>query len=153
MATRRYAIQKISTLPFAKFGCVVGGLVMLLPGLVCAAGSIQIVGALRTLLDKWQATQADLLGLGVPVDFDFITLLGLETAQALITRLDDQRYIVALLIILVSVIGGGLLVALIILVVGWVYNFLAALTGGLEVELRDQGALKLRQNQSESVDV
>lgn len=138
MTTRRYAIQKIYTLPLAKFGCILGGLAMLIPGLVGALVIIQVVSLVRILLDQWQAAQADLLGLGVPVEFDFITLLGLETVQTAIARLDDQGLLLALLIILVSVIAGGLVVALIILLVGWGYNLLAALTGGLELELREQ---------------
>jgi hypothetical protein len=44
--------------------------------------------------------------------------------------------VVGLLLLLTGVIGGGLLVGLIVLLVGWVYNLLAAVTGGLEVELR-----------------
>ena len=140
MTTRRYAIQKVNTLPLAKFGCALGGLAMLLPGLIVAVGLVQLVGLLRTLLDNWQAVQTDLLGLGMPVEFDFITLLGLQTSQSVITRLDDQRYLVALLVMLLAIIGGGLLVALVILLVGWGYNLLAALTGGLEVELREQPA-------------
>ena len=138
MTTRRYAVQKIDTLPLAKFGCTLGGLAMLIPGLICAVAGVQVVSLLRVLLDQWQAAQTDLLGLGVPVKFDFITLLGLETVQAAITRLDDQGFLLALLIILVNVIAGGLVVALIILLVGWGYNLLAALTGGVELELREQ---------------
>ena len=138
MTTRRYAVQKINTLPLAKFGCTLGGLAMVIPGLICAVAGVQLVSLLRILLDQWQATQADLLGLGVPVEFDFITLLGLETVQTAITRLDDRSFLLALLIILVSVIAGGLVVALIILLLGWAYNLLAALTGGLELELREQ---------------
>jgi hypothetical protein len=138
MTIRRYAVQKISTLSLAKFGCTLGGLAMLLPGLICAVAGVQVVTILRALLDNWHAVQTELLGLDVPVEFDLITLLGLETAQTLITRLDDQSLLLALLIILISVIGGGLVVALIILLVGWGYNLLAALSGGLEVELREQ---------------
>jgi len=138
MTTQRYAIQKISTWPFAKFGCVLGGLVMLFPSIICAVGSVQLVRVLRTLLDKWQSAQTDLVGLGVPVEFDFITLLGLEAVQALLISLDDQAFVLALLIILISVIGGGLVVALIILLLGWSYNLLSAFSGGLEVELREQ---------------
>lgn len=132
----RYSVRKINTLPLAKFGCVLGGVAMLLPGLICAVGATQIVAALRRFLENWQASEVDPLGLGVPVEFDFITLLGLETAQTLLIRLDDQRFTLILLIILVSVIGGGLLIAIIVLLLGWIYNLLAALTGGLEVELR-----------------
>lgn len=138
MTIRRYAVQKISTLSLAKFGCALGGLAMLLPGLICAVAGVQLVAILRTLLDNWQVAQTELLGLDVPVQFDLITLLGLETAQTLIIRLDDQSFLLVLLIVLVSMIGGGLVVALIILLMGWGYNLLAALSGGLEVELREQ---------------
>ncbi len=134
--THRYAVRKIHMLPLAKFGCLLGGLAMLLPGMICAFTGVQIVSALRLLLDQWQSSQVDLLGLGAPVEFDFINLLGLETTQTLLARLDDQQMMVALLIILISILGGGLLVGLTILLVGWGYNLLAALTGGLEVELQ-----------------
>lgn len=135
--TRRYAVRKIHMLPLAKFGCLLGGLAMLLPGIICAFTGVQIVSALRILLNQWQSSEMDLLGLGAPVKFDFINLLGLGTIQTLLARLDDQQIMVALLIILLSILGGGLLVGLIILLVGWGYNLLAALTGGLEVDLRE----------------
>lgn len=134
---RRYAVRKIHMLPLAKFGCLLGGLAMLLPGIICAFVGVQIVSTLRTLLDQWQTSKVDLLGLGAPVEFDFINLLSLETVQTFLARLDDQQMMVALLIITISILGGGLLVGLIILLVGWGYNLLAALTGGLEVELRE----------------
>ena len=137
MTTRRYTVSKISTLSLAKFGCVLGGLALFLPGLVCALGSVQLVAVLRALLDRWQASEVDLAGLGVPVQFDFITLLGLETVQTFITRLDNNHLGLALLIVLLSVIAGGALVAVVVLLVGWGYNLLAALSGGLEVELRE----------------
>jgi fatty acid desaturase len=73
----------------------------------------------------------------VPVELNFIALLGLLDVQTLLTNLDDQRLAVALLIILINVIGGGLLVAVTIMLIGWSYNLLAMLTGGLEVELRE----------------
>ncbi|MEW5960696.1 MAG: hypothetical protein AB1801_23475 [Chloroflexota bacterium] len=137
MTTHRYSVSKISTVSLAKFGCVLGGLALFLPGLLCALGSVQVVAVLRQLLDRWQTAEIDLAGLGVPVEFDFITLLGLEAVQAILTRLDDHRPVLALLIVLVSVIAGGALAAAVILLVGWGYNVLAALSGGLEVELRE----------------
>ncbi len=109
---------------------------MLGPGLICAVVSLQVVSALRSLLEEWQTSVVDPLGLGIPLEFDFIKLLNLEATQALLIRLDEQDLVLATLIILCSVIGGGLLIGLTILVVGWGYNLLAALTGGLEVELR-----------------
>jgi len=134
MATQRYMLRKISTLPLARFGCVLGGVAMLLPGIVCALIGVQGIAILRTFLENLEGSEMNLLG--APVELDFIAVLGLETLQALVSRLDDQRFIVALLIILVSILGGGFLIGLIILLLGWSYNILAALTGGLEVELR-----------------
>ena len=133
----RYSVRKINLFPLAKFGCMLGGVAMLLPGLICAIGGTQLITALRTFFEKTQTAELDPLGLGVPIQLDFIHLLNLEETRALITRLDDQSFVVAVLIILIMVIGGGLLVALTIMLVGWSYNLLAALTGGLEVELRE----------------
>jgi hypothetical protein len=88
-------------------------------------------------LAETETAAVDPLGLGTPIELDLIHLLNLEETQTLITRLDEQRFVVALLIILVAVLGGGLLVAVTILLVGWGYNLLAKLTGGLEVELHE----------------
>jgi hypothetical protein len=109
---------------------------MALPGLVCAIGSVQLIGALRGLLETWQSSELDLTGLGMPTDFNFIALLGLETIQTLVTRLDEQRTLVLLAILGGSIVGGGLIIAGMTLLLGWLYNLLAGLTGGLEVELR-----------------
>lgn len=137
MTTRRYTVSKISTASLAKFGCVLGGLALFLPGFICALGSVQLVAVLRRVLDRWQAAEFDPAGLGVPVEFDFITLLGLEMAQTWLIRLDDNGLVLGLLILLLVVVAGGTLVAVVILLVGWGYNVLAALSGGLEVELRE----------------
>jgi hypothetical protein len=139
LTSQRYTVRKINLFPLAKFGCLLGSLSMLLPGVICALVGVQIVAVLRGLMEQWQAAEVDPLGMGVPVEFDFVNLLGLEIVQTTIIRLDDQRFILTLLIILIAMIGGGLLVGLIILLTGWGYNLLAALTGGLEVELRDKG--------------
>jgi hypothetical protein len=131
----RYKIRKINLLPLAKFGCLLGGLALFIPALVCSVGSLRIVAVLRNLLEKWQTSELN-TGL-IPVEVDFVKLLGLEMMLAFLTRLDDQRLVLTLLIVLVSVIGGGLLVAAGILLLGGIYNVLAALTGGLEVELQE----------------
>jgi len=131
----RYKVRKINLFPLAKFGCLLGGLALFLPGLLCSMASVQVVGALRGLLENWQNAVLD-LGL-IPVEFDFVTLLGLETALATLTTLDDNSFLLILLVVLLYLIAGGLLVGITVLLLGWVYNLVAALTGGLEVELHE----------------
>ena len=132
---RRYKVCKINLFPLAKFGCFLGGLALFLPGLLCSIASVQVVGALRVLLEDWQKAALD-LGL-IPVEFDFVALLGLETALATLTTLDNNSFLLVLLVVLLYLIAGGLLVGVTVLLVGWVYNLVAALTGGLEVELQE----------------
>jgi len=139
MSSQRYRVHRISVLPLAKFGATLGAAAMLTPSLICALISSQLITLLRLLLEQWQRSQVDALGLGVPVEFDFIRLLGLETVQAWLIRLDDQRLAVMFVIILGGVLTGGIFSAGTILLLGWIYNFVAALTGGLEVQLRTQG--------------
>ena len=134
MNSYRYSVRKINLFPLAKFGCVLGGLAMVIPGVICGIVSMQLVSFMRAFLDEWQTSELQLLGLGV--QFDFIEILGLEATQNLLIQLDEQGVVLALLIVLSSIIGGGLFIALMIMLVGWGYNLLAALTGGLEVELR-----------------
>jgi hypothetical protein len=138
MTLYRYSVRKISTASLAKFGCVLGGVALAIPGFLLAAITWQLLVILATLLDAWQAVPVDLLGIGAPVEFDFVDLLSLDNLLALLVRLNEQRLAVALLVFLAVVLGGGLLAGLIVLLVGWVYNILAALTGGLEVELRER---------------
>jgi hypothetical protein len=139
MNSQRYQLRRISLFPLAKFGAILGGVGMLGPSLICALVGTQLIALLRLLLEQWQRSEVDALGLGVPVEFDFINLLGLETVQSLLIRLDDQRLTVILIIILGGMILGGLLILITIMLLGWLYNLLAALTGGLELELRPWG--------------
>jgi hypothetical protein len=109
---------------------------MILPGLICAWGSTQLVALARQWLDNIQDGGELDLGLLQLAGFNLVDMFGLTGLQLILTNLDDQRLVVGLLLLLTGVIGGGLLVGLIVLLVGWVYNLLAAVTGGLEVELR-----------------
>ena len=136
MSFQRYVIQRINPFPLAKFGCTLGGIAMALPGLICAVGGTQVIARVRQLLETWQSSQMDLMGLGIPTEFNFIALLGLETAQGMVTRLDEQSSLVFLLILGGSIVGGGLIIAGMTLLLGGIYNLLARLTGGLEVELK-----------------
>jgi hypothetical protein len=110
---------------------------MFLPGLICGVVSAQLVSVLSVLLEQWREAEVD-IGLGLPLGLDFVELLGLETVEMLLNRLGDQSTLLAVLVILIFVIVGGLVIGLLILVLGWIYNGLARLTGGLEIELQDR---------------
>ena len=113
---------------------------MFLPGLICAVVSAQFVSALSVLLEQWRDAEVD-IGLGLPLGLDFVELLGLETIEMLVSRLGEQSTLLAVLVILIFIIVGGLVIGLSILVLGWVYNGLARLTGGLEIELQAKPGL------------
>lgn len=140
MLSHRYTVRRLHLLPLAKFGCLLGGLAMFLPGLMCAVVSAQIVSTLSVLLKQWHDAEVE-IGLGLPLGLDFVKLLGLETVEMLLNRLGEQSTLLAILVLLIFVIVGGLVIGLSILVLGWVYNGLARLTGGLEVELQDKPGL------------
>ena len=132
----KYTVRRVNILPLAKFGFILGGLALLLPGVICGLITTQLISALRVLLDKMATSQAD-LGIG-QVPFDFINILGLESTQQLVVTLDNQAMSVALLVVLVSVIGGGALIGGTIWLLGLAYNLVAAVTGGIEVELQSK---------------
>jgi hypothetical protein len=140
MSSHRYTVRRLHLLPLAKFGCLLGGLAMFLPGLICAVVSAQLVSVLSVLLEQWRDAEVD-IGLGLPLGLDFVELLGLETVEMLVNRLGEQSTLLAVLVILIFVIVGGLVIGLSILVLGWIYNGVARLTGGLEVELQDKPGL------------
>jgi hypothetical protein len=137
LSLQRYTIRRIRLLSLAKFGFVLGAVAMILPSLLCAWGGTQLVALFRGWLDTLGPSGSK-LALG-PIEltgFSWLDMFGLSTVQHLLINLDDQRGPVMLLIILSSIIGGGLLIGLIVMLVGWIYNLLAAVTGGLEIELR-----------------
>ncbi len=137
VSLQRYTVRRIRLLSLAKFGFVLGAVAMILPGFICAWGSTQLVSFSRGWLDTLGASGSKLaLGPLEIAGFSWLDMFGLAAVQQLLINLDDQRGLVTLLVILSTIIGGGLLVGLIVLLVGWVYNLLAAVTGGLEVELR-----------------
>ena len=80
----------------------------------------------------------DLLGFETSVDL--IELLQLEEFLALLETIAGRALPLLLaLVIVVAILGGGL-IALTLILLGWGYNLVAWLTGGLELELRETAA-------------
>ncbi|MCW5848523.1 MAG: hypothetical protein KIT87_00285 [Anaerolineae bacterium] len=134
--TAQLRVRRIGYLALAKFGCLLGGLAMILPGLVCGLVSVNLVHVVRAWLESWQQFSLILLGQNLG-SLDLINALRL-TAVLERLRLLDQTSPVALLSITVAVsLLGGLLLALVVCLVGLGYNVLAWLTGGLTLEVEE----------------
>ena len=134
--TQRYTLSKINLLPIAKFGFLLGALAMLLPSLLCAGITTTAMSALRAWLDGWQSVPVEQFGVEM-TQFDFINLLQLGSVQQVIIQMDNQPFAVALFVIIGCLLGGGAIIGLIVLSLGWGYNLLAAVSGGVELELRN----------------
>ena len=134
--TARLRVRSIGLLSLAKFGCLLGGLAMVLPGLVCGLVSAVLVRTVRAWLESWQQFSLTLLGQNLG-SLDLVNALRLTAALDRL-RLLDQTGPLALLSITVAVsLLGGLLLALVVCLVGLGYNALARLTGGLTLDVEE----------------
>jgi hypothetical protein len=131
----RYRVRRIAPGSLSKFGCVLGALVSLLPSLLLAGCGLLLVGGLHHLLASWQRVEIHLLGQSIPVDV--VSLLDLESALQTVTILDGLSWSVALATVALGCAVGGLVFLLVGNLAGWLYNLVAALSGGLEVELEE----------------
>lgn len=131
----RYRIRRVSLGSLSKFGCVMGAVIYLLPSLLVGSGGLLALRQVRRLLESWQRVELRLLGQPIPIDV--VSLLHLEGVLRQVQVLDGLS---ALLLIAVVAAGcgiGGLLFLIVGDLAGWVYNLVAAPSGGLEIELRE----------------
>jgi hypothetical protein len=128
----KYQLRRISALSIARFGCLLGWLVTVIPSLACGLGVWWVEGTVRTWLESWKPIDLGLLGTLDPIDMVHLKAL-LEALQTV------EGHALPLLIAVVIAAGilGGVLIAAISAALGWGYNLLAWLSGGIEVELRE----------------
>jgi len=131
----KYTIRRISLFPLARFGCLLGTLFSFLPGLLCSLGALRLLDLVRRWLESWREGEIEILGFTATLDF--IELLGLERVLKLLQTVEPVSWPFLILIAVVISAASGLLIALIACVTGLGYNFLAWLTGGLMVELKE----------------
>ena len=131
-------VRRIGLVSAAKFGFV-SGLIRAVPlGILVAVVGRVAVGWLRRLLEGWQNSSID-MGLLGKIPVDMVALLDLSSALSTLRTLDDWALVVVVLVFVVVVSVAGVLAAL---TTGWqavTYNRLAAISGGLEVELVPAG--------------
>lgn len=130
----RYTIRRISLAPLAKFGCLLGTLVSLLPSLLCSLSALRLLGLVHRWLEGWQEGEIEILGFTATLDF--IELMGLEPVLKLLQGIRPMSWTFLILAVVVMSVASGLLIALTVYVTGLGYNFVAWLTGGLTVELK-----------------
>jgi uncharacterized protein with ACT and thioredoxin-like domain len=105
------------------------------PSLILAAGGVQLASGLRSLLEGWEQAQIHVLGQAIPVDV--IALLNLEPLLQAARAVDSLSSTLFILVVALGTVLGGLLFLLVGDVAGWIYNLVARLSGGLEVELTE----------------
>ncbi len=119
-------------------------------GIVAAFLTHVLISWLRHMLEGWQrsAIDAGLLG-KIPVDM--VRLLNLSNALATIQKLDQLPVIMVALVFIAVMVIAGLIAAVGTTLQAMFYNSIAAISGGLEMELEseDGGVLILRKKLKE----
>jgi hypothetical protein len=128
-----YRIRRVGLGPLSKFGCVLGAVVYLLPSLLLGAAGLFALRGARRLLESWQ--QVELRLLGQPIPIDVVSLLHLEGVLRQVQVLDGLSALLLIAFVVAGCAIGGLLFLMVSDLAGWVYNLVASLSGGLEVEL------------------
>jgi hypothetical protein len=133
-----HRISRLGLRSLGKFGCVLGALVSWLPSLLTALLGLLLVRGLRRLMESWQGAGFRILGQEISIDV--ISLLNLAPVLHTVQQLDDLSWTLVILLVVVNSVLAGLIFLLMAFVLGGVYNLIARLTGGLEVELKEVGA-------------
>ncbi len=130
----KYRIQRVSTFSVARFGCLLGWIITVIPGLVCGLAAWQIAAAARDWLQSWEGFDLSLLGFDYTLDL--VDLLQLQDVITTLQIIENRALPLVILVLIVAAVGGGAVIALILVLLGWGYNLLAWLTGGVEVDLQ-----------------
>jgi hypothetical protein len=131
----KYRIRHISTFSIARFGCLLGWIITVIPGLACGFLGLQVAAAVSDWLQSWE--QFSINALGFQYTLDLIELLKLRDVVAALQTARDLTTPLLISLLIVVAVGGGLVIAFLLILLGWGYNLLAYLTGGIEVELAE----------------
>ena len=145
-----FRVRRISLGSAAKFGFVTGVVAAAPVGILAAFLTHVLISWLRHMLEGWQrsAIDAGLLG-KIPVDM--VRLLNLSNTLTTIQKLDQLPVIMVALVFIAVMVIAGLIAAVGTTLQAMFYNSIAAISGGLEVELEseDGGVLILRKKLKE----
>jgi TRAP-type mannitol/chloroaromatic compound transport system permease small subunit len=137
---KKYVIQNVGIASTAKFGCGLGALSNLVPGLIIALVGKAVVSSLRMLLESWQTAElANVLGQSVRVNM--LAILKMEGVLKTLQEFDRASVFLCAGIILAWMVLGGVIVAAFGGMLSATYNLTARVFGGIEIELREENAL------------
>ncbi|HEM62177.1 MAG TPA: hypothetical protein ENO24_07790 [Chloroflexi bacterium] len=134
-SSARYRIRGVGLRSLSKFGCFLGATVYLLPSLLLGAGGLVALKGVRRLLESWQ--QVELRLLGQPIPIDAVSLLKLGGVLHQVQVLDSLSWLLLVLFVAASCLLGGLLFLVVGDLAGWIYNLIALVSGGLEIDLTE----------------
>ncbi len=135
-------VRRIGLGSAARLGFVTGAVTATPVGVLLAWIVRVVVSNMRHLLESWQRVTIDLGMLG-KFQIDLIPLLKLSDTLATLRKLDELPVLVVAAIFILIVLAAGLFNAL---TSGWqayAYNSMAALSGGLEVQVEPAGEDKI----------
>jgi hypothetical protein len=135
-------VRRIGLGSAARFGFVTGVVTATPVGILVAWVARVVVSNLRRLLEGWQHATID-LGFVGKFQIDLIPLLKLNDALATLRKLDELPLLVVAAIFVAIVIVAGLFTAITNSWQVYAYNSMAALSGGLEVQVEPMGEEKV----------
>ncbi len=129
----RYRIRRISLSSTLKFGLALGLLATLLPACLCGFLTASLIGMLRGFVEGMAQAKFNILGQSIPLNL--VELLRLGAFLESLRSLEALGWLLALALAIVMGLGAALFVALTALLIGAGYNLLAAVSGGLAVDM------------------
>lgn len=131
-----YRVQRISLGSALRLGLLLGWLMALLPALGLSWLAVQLVAGASALLGQMTPYELSLLGQSV-ASLDPLSLLGLAETATQVGALAELGGMLFVLLALALTLLGGLGVALTAVLGALLYNLIAAMGGGLKLELRE----------------
>ena len=131
----RYSIRRIGLGSALRMSLLLGWSVALCPALCLAGLAVQLLRTLSRALAQVQTLDITVLGQNIAT-VDPLALLQLRSAADAVNRLTAGLLGTFLLLTLALLLVGGVMFVAVGLLASLVYNLLAPLAGGLEVELQ-----------------
>lgn len=133
----RYTVRSISLLSALRVGCALGWLIALCPAIGLAWLVGQAIQRINESVSRVETFNLEVFGQPIAT-IDLMQLLGLSNAASTVSELAANLGTTVIMLSLVLVAVGALAVALTVLLFCMGYNLLAALGGGIKVELRPE---------------